>query len=1132
MTSRIPVMGTIMKTLFLVLSIPLRTLKKAMNQVPLNRTKLTYAMAFLPIARSSSTLEYYGTISEQTISDGRTKVVAMDLGLKDTLFDEYLLEDAIYLGVAGGLIILAILLYTQSFFLTIATTLSIIFSLSLAYFLYSMVFGIEFFPFMNILAAVIAIGPVNTETCRSILRLLIWDMLENTTFSIFIGLIFDFSIFAGLAILCNFLLMISWTPAALVFYQRYCQSTCCCCLVPTPGLQRIDTCRLGQLFCSIRMSLNTWCRNLFERKLPHVIMLPRYLWISVLGALFVGSVVVVFYQPGLRLPDKEQFQLFKSNHIFERYDLLYKNFFSFERGATKDISMRMPLRFLWGVKPNDNGNHLNPGDQGSLELDPTFDLTTPDAQRWMLKFCHDARKQSFYSLKMGPLLSNCFLETFKEWMDRRCKDTLSGQNHAPCCQATKFPFPKPVFDKCLVQAIGDLYATPTDFWIPGVAGPKFNISTGQVQALIVEYDAWQIFSYSHQEMSDFYHSVNNWFTDIVSTAPLELRGGFFTSYLGFYDVQNSLSHDTMLAIAIAMVVAVLVLFVCTFNLFLSIISVITVCAVIFVSIAILVLLGWKLNILESVAITLAIGLSVDFTLHYSIMYRQSIDSDKELNVIYSVTNMAAPITMAGLTTLLAGLCLIPSRVLAYIQIGTFIVIVMTVSWVYSTFFFQAILRVFGPAQTCKGPSTDMGLNPKDYYMECCETETGSSDDIVAAQKQPTPQATPTVFALSDNEEPSLTIVSNSSLPRTKASKTPNQQIVTLGHAYYGARGTVSTYDIHILPNEANCPGHHQVINVAPTSKNDRKDGTATLPMPDRSSQDRASSRSHRRSLAEVPPNPMSHKASNHSIQSSQLFETAQIHCDSPITRTDIELKKIRKPRRQWPNPTDVNKLRSRTEARKTSLATPPRTEVRPRRSRQKSLPTDVILDSFSVGPVCHMEVNFGTKEPDPLLSPTPPLLHPKPAPRHKRQAALILHRRKNSYKRAQEKAPIDDWGYGRERRKSIGHLEEEYPPVVLEVNPRTSSSLGNIIQSDDESDRFRPMQDSPSTQTVIRIPIASIPPAGSLQSSFDPRGQRPHKLKSSYHYERHPLSHSTTTILDSSHDPEPILPNRSSATPN
>ena len=79
-------------------------------------------------------------------------------GLKDTLFDVYLLEDAAYLGVAGVFIFLAILAYSQSFFLTLVTILAIVFALGWAYAIYTFILGIEFFPFMNILAGIIAIG--------------------------------------------------------------------------------------------------------------------------------------------------------------------------------------------------------------------------------------------------------------------------------------------------------------------------------------------------------------------------------------------------------------------------------------------------------------------------------------------------------------------------------------------------------------------------------------------------------------------------------------------------------------------------------------------------------------------------------------------------------------------------------------------------------------------------------------------------------------------------------------------------------------------------------------------------------------------------------------------------------------
>ena len=138
------------------------------------------------------------------------------------------------------------------------------------------------------------------------------------------------------------------------------------------------------------------------------------------------------------------------------------------------------------------------------------------------------------------------------------------------------------------------------------------------------------------------------------------------------------------------------------------------------------------------AITLAIGLSVDFTLHYSIMYKKSRDEEgdgrsreeeivhlnqpqlaeggpedleerlrnikqkrNDAKVQFSLNSMAAPISMAAFTTFVAGVCLIPTRVLAYIQIGTFIVIVMTTSWIFATFFFQAVLSVVGPKTTCR-----------------------------------------------------------------------------------------------------------------------------------------------------------------------------------------------------------------------------------------------------------------------------------------------------------------------------------------------------------------------------------------------------------------------------------------------
>lgn len=81
----------------------------------------------------------------------------------------------------------------------------------------------------------------------------------------------------------------------------------------------------------------------------------------------------------------------------------------------------MPLRFVWGVRAVDQGDYLNPASTGRLDLDYTFNMSSGEAQMWLLQFCKDVRKQPFYeaSSSFAGLMPNCFLEQFYEFMSRR-----------------------------------------------------------------------------------------------------------------------------------------------------------------------------------------------------------------------------------------------------------------------------------------------------------------------------------------------------------------------------------------------------------------------------------------------------------------------------------------------------------------------------------------------------------------------------------------------------------------------------------------------------------------------------------------------------------------------------------------
>ena len=249
--------------------------------------------------------------------------------------------------------------------------------------------------------------------------------------------------------------------------------------------------------------------------------------------LLILSGLATLHSPGLRLPTSSDLQLFTSSHPFERYDMEFKHKFGFERDMEPENEVNMPLRFVFGTVARDTGSYLDPGDRGVLALDPNFDMSSKEAQSWMFKFCNSLKKQSWYKYTRGDLqLSNCFIITFKEFMYRPCYNDLSKENHRPCCRESAFPFEPAIFNECLLAAVDELYETPSFLWLPGVAGPKFNIETKRVSAVVVEYEAGLHFSYNYEAMDEFYREVETWFQSILKEAPLGLRNGFFVSYLG------------------------------------------------------------------------------------------------------------------------------------------------------------------------------------------------------------------------------------------------------------------------------------------------------------------------------------------------------------------------------------------------------------------------------------------------------------------------------------------------------------------------------------------------------------------------------------------------------------------------
>ncbi|XP_043913885.1 protein dispatched homolog 1 [Protopterus annectens] len=694
---------------------------------------LKYSMLFSPTEKGESMMNIYLDHFEKwNCSDGITTITGIEFGIKHNLFQDYLLMDTVYPAIAIVIVLLVMCIYTRSMFITLMTMFAIISSLNASYFLYRIVFNFEFFPFMNLTALIILIGigaddafvlcdvwnytkfdKPNAELSETVSITLQHAALSMfvtsfTTAAAFyanyvsnITAIRCFGIYAGTAILVNYILMVTWLPAVVVLHERYLLNIFSCFKKPQQRACHNKNCLtlLCQKVHKFILSVSEMSRIFFEKVLPCIVIKFRYGWLFWFLALTVGGAYVVCVNPKMKLPSLElsEFQVFRASHPFERYDAEYKKLFMFER-VHHGEELHMPITIIWGVIPEDNGDPLNPKNKGKLTLDSNFNIASPDSQRWLLNFCQKLRNQSFYFQTDEQDFTSCFIETFKQWMENQDCDDASPSPY-PCCSQSTFPYKQEVFELCIKRAIMELERR-SGYHLDGkTPGPRFDIND-TIRAVVLEFQSTYLFTLAYEKMRQFYSKVNAWISEELKNAPVGLSSGWFVSSLEFYDLQDSLSGGTLISMGLSVAVAFSVMLFTTWNIIISLYAILSIAGTIFVTVGSLVLLGWELNVLESVTISVAVGLSVDFAVHYGVAYRLAPEPDREGKVVFSLSRMGSAIAMAALTTFVAGAMMMPSTVLAYTQLGTFMMLIMCISWAFATFFFQCMCRCLGPQENC------------------------------------------------------------------------------------------------------------------------------------------------------------------------------------------------------------------------------------------------------------------------------------------------------------------------------------------------------------------------------------------------------------------------------------------------
>ena len=649
-------------------------------------------------------------------------IAGFDLRIDYLIFQERLFSETLFPSISLALVFIIMWVYTGSLFITSMASMAIISSIIITYFIYMIVFQVPSFGFLNLLALIIVIGVGaddvfvyvdawrQTKVAMPLGTMVDWvsTTLQHAALSMFvtsfttavaflanivssITAVKTFGIFAGTAILGNYVLMISWLPAIVVVYERYISSLCC----KSGDGKGI----LGYLINASRFARKAF-KLFYERYLSKFIITMRFLLVLVFIGLTVGMSVVVFYKPQLNLPSTERFQYFVDSDPLSTYILELQDKFYFEKARSADATT-LPLFLFWGVEPDDPGNPFDPDDK-PLTLDYTWPqpfVITEDIQQWFLNFCEAIKQESFYGST-----TTCFPTDFQLWQKNLHQTCLNYSDDLRICSNITLPTDWKTLDYCLKLSLAN--TKPTDREVYGVKYDKY----GNIRAITAKIESDRSFTRSVGAMESFWDEVEDFMVRQGSSAPDRLGRGWFSSWFGFMDLQLSLFKGTLITMAVSLACSFGVLFLTTLNVVISVYAIVSIGGVLVSTVGTLVLLGWELGIMESVTVAIAVGLSVDFTVHFGVAYRLCSEPGRQERTLYALNHMGPAITMAALTTFAAGSVMMPATILTYYQLGVFLMLIMMYSWVFANFFFLPICAIMGPqhrfAQIILPPSLD------------------------------------------------------------------------------------------------------------------------------------------------------------------------------------------------------------------------------------------------------------------------------------------------------------------------------------------------------------------------------------------------------------------------------------------
>ena len=664
--------------------------------------------------------------------------------LRDEYVDEKLMADMV-LAVSAILVILVLMwVHTGSIVLTVGGVLQIIMAFPSALFVTSALCDFSFFPFLNFIGIFIIAG-IGADDCfvmydkwmmakcrclpgansRVLMDKCYWEsawamLLTSFTtaaaffsnaitpiapirvFAIFMGAMVVFDYFYDITI---FAALLCWQHDVLIAFDKNSATTWMLdfwgSLRRLRAIRKIDAgageppaVKEGDVIDSKRDIRSSEEKFLGEKVFPIIYKLRWVLVILMCGA-FSGG---MYGTQELTTPQDSEVQLLPDSHMFTKFSRNSRNAFKSSSESQVWVSV------IWGVKAADNGDHYEPSSLGTIEYDSTFDMSSTEAQNWLVTFCSDTAKDMAYK---GA--NKCWMSDFNTWLGTQSAYASSGNrlmvaDYYTFCRsvdggnATALPIAADTFYDCL-------YTFSTNQYVDNVQKPlssAFDSSSGKRRLKILElaFGVQETWSAPTGDLEKAYNLWEDYVPKKIAEAPAGLTNGYHTcGAWQWMDTVTSMRDGAYMAAATTLAISAVTTLVSTQNFVVVLYSVFAILSILVAVVGTIVAMGWTLGFLEGICLVILIGLSVDYVLHIGHAYAHAArqrGATREECARHAIATMGFPVLSAAFTTLIAALFLLRATVVFFVKFGTVTVLSSVFSSIVSVILFVALLAAAGP----------------------------------------------------------------------------------------------------------------------------------------------------------------------------------------------------------------------------------------------------------------------------------------------------------------------------------------------------------------------------------------------------------------------------------------------------